>query len=468
MTVYVLINDTNISADVIDVRWRLGMEAPFDPISAPSKATVTVMNTSRLYSPESIGARVQVGDLLRIADTVEGILYTGWVREIEPQTGDQGTLQAHIHASGPETELQDRIVTAPLMVNVRTSEVVHSVLGVVPLTRYTLTADVGVTILPYAGDTWWGGVPAMRAIREAVEAEGGRFISTHGGSLTFLNRYHLARNRTVQATFTDSASSLTLTSGRNLANQIRVEVRPRTLGNDGDPVWRLFSPQRVPAGISEFVARFRSESGLPMGALSVYVPVAGTDYTVNTLSNGTGANVTAQVTLSLISISGGAARVRVNNTTGANAYLLAGAKLRGTPLISGDEQLIEVTDTQSMIDYGAAALSRSLPLIESVAAALEIAHFELSRRKTPRTLAHQLSIDLYAHPAALGLTLFDVIRVIDTHTAHDGIYRIIAEAHEVTHGGAAHRITFTLEPDDARQLWVVGVSGLETSTRLAY
>jgi hypothetical protein len=51
--------------------------------------------------------------------------------------------------------------------------------------------------------------------------------------------------------------------------------------------------------------------------------------------------------------------------------------------------------------------------------------------------------------------LFDVVRLRETHTAHDALYHIIAEAHDITLGGARHRITWTLEPLPALPYWAL-------------
>jgi hypothetical protein len=42
----------DITADVLALRWRLGMAQPYDNLAAPIAAQITVRNPARAYSPE--------------------------------------------------------------------------------------------------------------------------------------------------------------------------------------------------------------------------------------------------------------------------------------------------------------------------------------------------------------------------------------------------------------------------------
>jgi hypothetical protein len=197
--------------------------------------------------------------------------------------------------------------------------------------------------------------------------------------------------------------------------------------------------------------------------------VAGVDYQINTRSDGTGADLTGQVSINFDSVSGTTAALRITNNSGIAAYLLAGTQIRGLPLISSDEQLVEQLDFNSMEVHGPRVLMRRLPLLDSVASAAVMARAELDRRRLPRVTIRAVSVTQRSHAdAALTLTLFDSIRVVDAHSGHDGHYRIISETHRLERGGLRHHVTWGLEADDSRLYWALGSSALDVSTRLAY
>src|SRR5215470_13833236 len=98
----------DITADVLRLDWRLGMDAPYDTLAVPIAAHITVRNPSRAYSPEYTSNDLSPGKPIRIQSN-DGVTtrthFTGFITRVEPEAGNQGERLAVIHAGGPEGQL---------------------------------------------------------------------------------------------------------------------------------------------------------------------------------------------------------------------------------------------------------------------------------------------------------------------------------------------------------------------------
>jgi hypothetical protein len=150
-------------------------------------------------------------------------------------------------------------------------------------------------------------------------------------------------------------------------------------------------------------------------------------------------------------------------------YILAGAQLRGTPVLRGDPIIIEQTDLASQTFYGIQTLLLDLPALNTIEEADQLARYELARRKDPRGMIRSIMLESPAHlPQILARTLFERITITDSQLDHSADYFIVAEEHTVDQGGARHRVTWTLEPAAANRFWVIGADTINQTTVLAY
>ncbi|HEX2618891.1 MAG TPA: hypothetical protein VHL11_02060, partial [Phototrophicaceae bacterium] len=222
-------------------------------------------------------------------------------------------------------------------------------------------------------------------------------------------------------------------------------------------------------GEREMMGRFYDASGQRIGALEIIDPVPYVDYTANTDRFGYGFDATADLDVTAELVSGGAVKLTLHNNASETIYLLAGARVRGTPVYPGDSVLVERKNLTAQAENGTRALTLSLPALDAVEDAYQLANFELSRRLTPRGEALTLTLDERTRlEDALALTLFDRVQIVETQTDHDAEYWIVAEAHEVKRGGYQHRVTWTLEPVPPLDYWILETSAFDDETRLAY
>lgn len=487
--------DEDLTADVLALSWRLGLAAPFDAVAAPSWAQITVRNAGRDYSPER-AAHLLPGKGVRIQCTAGGMTrthFTGFIERVEPLPGDWGARIAALHAAGPELQLERCQARLPPQPNARAGAIIAALLDAAPVRPVTLAGcwvldyagqaelgantrlpamhprslEAGQSVFAYAAEIWSEGLPALAAIRQLAESERGRFFTDREGRFVFTDRHYTLRPAAPAASYDDDMAGLAYQFGAGLANRVQVRVIPRGIGAAGTSLWTLAGPQRLPPGTWAVTARFRDADRRPAGALTVMPPAPTLDYRASTLPDGTGADRTDQVIALLTEVTAGWARLEFRNRGPDAVYLLAGARLRGTPVILGDAATVEAYDPPGEAFHGPRRLALEAPALSTLEDAENLARFELARRRAPRGRAHSLHLNGRQAAAALARTLFDCITVRETQTGHAADYLIIAEEHRVELGGARHRITWLLEPADGL-FWMVDAGQLDESSVLAY
>ncbi|MBI1280542.1 MAG: hypothetical protein GC179_20635 [Anaerolineaceae bacterium] len=491
----------NRASDVLKIDWRLGMTKPYDTLAAPTFARITVRNISRAYSSEYTADDLKPGKPIRIQSN-DGITtrthFTGFIEHIDPLAGSQGERLAVIHAIGAEAVLGQQRIRLPPQVNITADTVIAAVLDATllrysPLAGYWLLDTVGHAELDsntrlagsiprslesgrsafaYTADTWDEGVSALEAVRQMTDSERGRFFTNRSGQLVFYNRHHTLLNTTAVASFSDNMDGLDYSYGADIANQVEVTMLPRSLGLPNTRLWKLVSPQLIQpgeTGIRRIIAPYRDANNRAIGAAIVNAPIPNVDYQANTLPDGTGSNQTSALNIVVMEASASAALLEIRNTGNFGIYLLAGAQLVGTPLITGDPALVARSDYASANQYGLRRFSLDTPALTSIEEADQLARYELARRKDPRGTLHSIELSGTLHlTQILTRTLFDRITIHDTQTNHTGDYFIIAEEHTVDLGGARHHTRWLLEPAAASTFWTLDTSTLNQTTILAY
>jgi hypothetical protein len=500
---YTLALDLNDDGDWVDANeaftqqvtrmaWRLGMAAAYDSMAAPSWGRITVNNLDAAFSPE-VAAAWQPGRRVRIQG--DGVtLFVGIIDYIAPQGGALSPRAAVIHLCSMERALQQARIRLPPRLNVRANQVTQAILDVVPLRAPTLglswqlgvsgfgnlnssarfgqpyprSLETGRTLLAYVGDTWGQGISAWAALQQLVENERGRFYFARDGVATLLNRHHTLADNTLQATLANDAEAMTYRYGDDLVNLVSVQILPRAVGPANSVLWQQNSATEI-IGARTLTAPFRDADDQPMGALSIIPPQPYTDYTINARADGTGADLTKFFSVVLRNADFSAATLEISNRGNLKGFLQSGARLRGTPLYSAPPLLVEQRDQVSINRHSLRALTLTLPLVSSVEDADQISRYELARRAQPRGVVSQITISNRSHPAhILARTLFDRVRVQDSHNNHSADYFIIAEQHTVDLGGWQHQAEWTLEPAAAHLFWQLDTSTMNTSTRLSY
>ena len=472
---------SSIDRDVLELRWRLGLQRAYDSMADHSWARVTVRNPRGAFSPER--QHLDSGARVRIQSEEAGRVrthFTGVISHVEPDAGTLGRKQAVIHLGDIQPWLADSPARAAPQIDVTADQVIRRLLNeavirraviagfclidvsgynmidrvrIFPPQHLRLSLERGKTRFAYVGDWWRESTSIHAAISEIVASERGRFFVDREGALVFLNRHYTLLNETVAARFADDMSGMSYSYGDQRLNRLTLLMRPREIGARDSLLWQLPGALRLEQR-SEFPLTLRlvDELGEPFGLLALdrlvsrfqRAPADGG----NTINNDVAVEVTR---LGMNSVD-----IRLVNRRFEEVYL-AQLQLYGKPLYRRDPLEIVESDGEGQYVYGLKQLTLDLPALSDIATARAFAAYEIARRKHPRGLISALRLDAREHSsAALGATLFDRIRVSETQTGHQARdYFIIGEEHHVRDGGAIHEVMWTLEPADSSRFVIV-------------
>ncbi len=488
----------DISQAVLAIRWRRGMARAQDSVAQPGHAEITLRNHDGAFSPERNA--LPPGRLLQIRSD-DGVQrrthFTGHITRVEPEPGALGSRRAILHSHDASAQLAGHHIRLPILTEQRADQIIARCLDHVPLRRprlrrtwllaraqhselgsNTQLASINIRrslqrdpdLLTQVGDTWSAGIPALAAIEQVCGAGRGRFYIDHEGQARYLNRRHLLRAVTPQASFRDDMQALRYSHSDARVSQVEVLLTPRSRGQPATTLWTLGQPLAIEpgaAGIQQLLLRYRDERGQPCGALELIEPLATLDWSANSRPGGLGEDLSGQLTLLLREPGISATLLEIRNRGSATAWLQAGARLRGTPLYSGDPLLVTQRSLTSQALYGPATLRLDLPALTSLRQARTLARYELARRRAPRGQVHSLSFSSGAPLArARQRGLFERIRIEESQSGHHGDYFIIGEEQQIAPGGQ-QRLSWLLE-SAGNPFWSLGRQRLNRDALLAW
>jgi hypothetical protein len=260
-------------------------------------------------------------------------------------------------------------------------------------------------------------------------------------------------------------------------NEFEAEVQTYTVGSSS-VLWTLSeagasSPLLTPGESRDFWARYPTPDS-PTDAVAVdawVTPVANTDYTANSASDGTGTDLTSDVAVS-VSKFAQTMKITLTNNGSQSAYVTL-LQARGTPVTKDDPIKIRREDTTSQAAYGERTFVSRSPFIPDSSEADSWARYNLAIYKDPIPI---LRVRFAANDEvnlnqALQREVSDRVTVVATGNAGLGInedFFIEAIRHNIRRGGL-YWVEWDLSPVSGYSgFWVLGTSELGTGTVLGY
>ena len=480
---------TEITSVVIRANWLLGFAAPFDLMARDNEAAITVNNITRDFSPE-YASGAYYGSLLpgrgvKITSTYATItrtMWLGWIAGIAPTSNIKGERTCELRCNGWFERAQRRTSNIPLQIAKTADEVIAVILDesdILPpgitgrwllgtsllgtstylaaITDYFNALDTGDTTFAYAGD-WETGTTVHQAITSIVEREAGRFWQARTGVLQFAPRLWFPTRTTNVATFADGMLETKYVYGEDVSNIIETSYEPRTVGTVGTTLSTLGASALVQASsYLDLEFNYTGDAGATIGATALISPVTTTDYTANSMEDGSGTNLTANVTAAIILTNATAATVRYTNT-GADAYIQATSKLRGTPLTKYNQLTYTATDDDSVLAYGKQAYT-SPGVQDTLADATTLGDYQLALRKDPVGKLTQVSWSAWNTSQTVDLltvTVGDRIALSEQQTQTGGAWFVIGESHSIS--SEEYNVTWVLEDAGTIVYWLLGIS----------
>lgn len=491
----------DISAYVKDAKWSIGMHESNQLTGDETIIDFILNNQDARFSPENSSSpyygKMLPQKKIKVVAEVNGTEYTRYLGfcenfDVEPFVSKTAMLRG----IGSKQYIQEQLVKLPLLEDVRSDEVIAAILEQLHLppsmgdawilgaTGYSelgettylsdlslgMELDTGASTFPYVADNWdsgfqgnqyvnkdWStGFKGYDAIVDVVRAERGRFFFDREGKAIFWSRDRLQLNTSVVASYTQKDFvGGKYRSGKNVFNEIHVFAYPRSIEEGNSVVWELDAPVSVRRAIDEEIdAKWvDQESGVSISVVdpfvSSFVATGSVAYHIEYKAKG--------------------AEIRLDNQDNVRRRVDAMA-ISGRKMTTHNQVERLAIDGTSSAKYGRRELRIDSKLIDDPDFAQNVADYELSRWKDPRSEFTEVEMLVKNDVQALEVMsrqIGDRIRISDTSLGHDKEYFIIGEKHHRSLRFGYH-VWWYLEEADMSQFWVLGEVGFSELGETTY
>jgi len=236
-------------------------------------------------------------------------------------------------------------------------------------------------------------------------------------------------------------------------------------------IWSLNDTPAIAAGESLTLwAQFVDTSRRYAPAQNVVTPVATTDYTMNTASNGSGTDITANFTVSITTYAA-RAKLVVTNYDVVTGYITK-LRVRGDAIIAKDTVISVSEDATSQAAYGLRQLDVDNMFLQDTSTAQNLAGALTSWLASPTPSVEVTLTNVFA--LQFGFDLGSIIHFTSDYYGVDDIFRLVHIDHNTVGNMQAIETNWTLESlpfpfgSDVWKLGVVGHSEIGQTTYLVY
>lgn len=276
--------------------------------------------------------------------------FIGRVDAIDPSPGKYRDRRVRVTVMDWLDEAANWTLTPAVgeQVNKSWTQVMQAIIGQMPTQPLALSLDDGVENYPVTLDTSSSSAqPALAEFKKLADSERGLIYQKADGTVRAEGRHARILNTTSLWTLTENEIiDLSLPSTREeVIDTVNVVVHPRTI--DEFPTSIVYNQANAievaPSPASQLLlGSYRDAvTGEPIGATDVQTPVAGTDYSANTLADGTGTDITSDFT---ITVQVGPAGIQATVVNGnADTGFLTLFQLRGRAIKDQALQTLQAT-----------------------------------------------------------------------------------------------------------------------------
>ena len=430
--------------------------------------SITLNNASGLYTPSN-----SAGDLYTYLKPKKVIkitycdgatdypLFYGFIEEIipHPHLLEQDCI---IMAVDGIDFLSRHDLSTTLYLNTATGTIHTYILNDAGWSASMRTLDTGQDTVPY----WYGAdVKARFAQEEVDDNEQGFSIVDGAGYFRFEDRHHrsTSTHQTSQATFYNSMAGITYSMNpRNIYNEVKVTVTPWEIQAEAE-LWRLEETPSIAVGQT---LTWWGNSEYFVGAW--VTPVITTDYTANSLANGTGTNMTTDISITTTKFARTIKLAITNNGT-VPAFITL-LKARGTWYDDQTKVVRKTVDATSQTAYQKRTFELDGKYMTNADKAQDYADYAIGKYKDPRAQLTMtvMNQDATALAQILALEISDRITVDNDKLGIDGDYFIDYMQHDISQSGLVHTATYRLADTINEDFWCLDFSALDTQTKLGY
>jgi hypothetical protein len=518
----------DISGYVLNAEISYGFDTPYQMVAPPAQMTLLLDNSNGEWNIGRASAKfaglLQRDVLIRAKwhdGTTQRYIASLKIVAIQLPPGPMGPRVITVTCQDWHADLMSAIYDPVLDVSARTSEAMAAMWATAilptpyasrwwvmdaspldtdttlfsPVTAGLFTIYQGQTTLDYVGnnlDAQGNGVSALAFIEEMCAAEmDGRFFY-YGTSAypahIFLNRTALAINYTAvtpiamtPADFTEGG--IQYEYGYNQCNSLELTAYPRKAGSAGTEIARassVFALEGLASRTMTLRYRDPDNPGGTCAASTIITPVASTDYTANAESDGSGADYTSNLDVTVKNKTS-AAEVVLSNTSTSKIYVTL-LKVRGTPLTALQPATITSVDASSIEQYGLFKQMKTIAGVDDLDLLQQYADYYVRNFSIPRTEFRSVTVDMQNEDTAAApflykqfQTIFFNITITDPWMEDEPVlprrYWVVGKRHVINGPARTWESTWLLEDFLITAMWRLDrdqLSVLDVSTKLHF
>jgi len=239
-------------------------------------------------------------------------------------------------------------------------------------------------------------------------------------------------------------------------------------GISPDELWKLQEIPSIPVGETSTWWGDASVAGVSVFVDAWTTPVITTDYTANSLANGTGTDMTALIGLVATKFAKTIKLALTNNGT-VPAFITL-LKARGTWYDDQTKVTSKAEDSTSQTAYQKRTFELDGKYMTDTVKAQSFANYAIGKYKDPRA---ELGISIMNQDAAtltqiLSREISDRITIVNTKLGVSADFFIDYMEHDISLSGLLHTVTYHLADCINEDFWNLGYSKLGTQTKLGY
>ena len=474
------------TADLISVETRRGRDyaSQLTGRASTGRLAATLKNTagtySSYYSSSPIYGSILPGRMVRLRTTSPSavILWTGYLEKILPAGSVDGIPVVTLEASGAFVKIAGKKVYPAKQSAETTGTIIDVILDAASWNAGYRTLDTGQTEI----DKWFvDDRDALNAIREIEETELGFVYEGENGYIVFEDRHHRLKSPHTAsvATYSDVEAAAKgyrvieqLDPLQDIYNDVTAEVNSYTVAGAPAVLWTLNeTPTLAPGESKSYWAQYPNTAvDSTDGAYvdSWETPVVGTDITQTGVDNGDIDVSTSKFANSM--------KITITNNDATGTATLTLVQAQGTKVTKNEPVRINAEDTTSQGKYGNRSYRLPAEWLGDSNTAQDYTNYVVSRYKDPVPV---LRITYIANKnstmlgEALARNISDRITIVATEAKTmlgiDRDFFIEAITHRITRAGRVHEVSYDLsDASGDGSYWVLGLSELSISTKLAY
>jgi len=344
-------------------------------------------------------------------------------------------------------------IETTVYINQRSDQIIESILATIGFGTSQYVLDEGLNTITYAG--FKKGDRAGDIIKKICEAEEAVFYQDEAGVLRFENRRHFSaspHNTSVWDIDSDDIMSWEVDYETSIINKVLVRVKSKELGATGTEIWK--------DGVEEVVERgetFTIWAEFETLVYALTAITATTDYTAYTGSEGTGTDITSNLSIATTLFSN-TVKLEITNNGTQRAWINF-LRLRGTPITDTPEIIEQFEDTVSISKYGDRQIEIENEFINDVSFAHYLARAIVRKYKEPK---YRIKLTVQGIPQ---LQLRDKVRVKDPKLGTWKDYRVMRIQGSLDNSLFTQGLTLREIVTGEADSWaIVGITILESTT----